>query len=121
MSAKKQATAAPTEASELTKFQRARLRDQEWEKDDIFEVVYWFRQILSVIIGVIWGIIPLQGIVGIGSFGIVQVFVAWLYYARFLNWDEEPIHRTDLVKEGFFPAFALFLLTWIAVFSTLYA
>ena len=28
------------------------------------DVIYWMRQLLSLVIGVAWGIIPLEGFVG---------------------------------------------------------
>nr|XP_006639586.1 PREDICTED: uncharacterized protein C20orf24 homolog [Lepisosteus oculatus] len=35
------------------------------EKDEFLDVIYWFRQIIAVILGVIWGIAPLKGFLGI--------------------------------------------------------
>ena len=34
-------------------------------QDEFLDVIYWMRQIMSIFIGLIWGIIPLQGYVGI--------------------------------------------------------
>lgn len=34
-------------------------------QDEFLDVIYWFRQIIAVILGVIWGIVPLKGFVGI--------------------------------------------------------
>ncbi len=35
-------------------------------QDEFLDVVYWLRQILGVVIGLIWGLIPLKGILGLG-------------------------------------------------------
>lgn len=35
-------------------------------QDEFLDVVYWLRQILGVVIGLIWGLIPLKGLVGLG-------------------------------------------------------
>uniref|UniRef100_G3U667 RAB5 interacting factor n=1 Tax=Loxodonta africana TaxID=9785 RepID=G3U667_LOXAF len=45
--------------------------DAAWEdKDEFLDVIYWFRQIIAVLLGVIWGVLPLRGFLGIaGSFG----------------------------------------------------
>ncbi|XP_045384604.1 respirasome Complex Assembly Factor 1 isoform X2 [Lemur catta] len=45
--------------------------DAAWEdKDEFLDVIYWFRQIIAVVLGVIWGVLPLRGFLGIaGSFG----------------------------------------------------
>ena len=29
------------------------------------DVVYWLRQIIGLIVGVVWGVVPLKGILGI--------------------------------------------------------
>lgn len=34
-------------------------------QDEFLDVIYWFRQIIAVILGVIWGIVPLKGFIGI--------------------------------------------------------
>ncbi|XP_029774527.1 uncharacterized protein RAB5IF homolog isoform X2 [Suricata suricatta] len=45
--------------------------DAAWEdKDEFLDVIYWFRQIIAVVLGVIWGVLPLRGFLGIaGSSG----------------------------------------------------
>lgn len=34
-------------------------------QDEFLDVIYWVRQILGVILGVVWGIIPLKGFIGL--------------------------------------------------------
>lgn len=34
-------------------------------KDEFLDVIYWLRQIIAVILGVIWGVAPLKGFLGI--------------------------------------------------------
>lgn len=34
-------------------------------QDEFLDVIYWFRQIIAVILGIIWGVVPLKGFVGI--------------------------------------------------------
>lgn len=34
-------------------------------QDEFLDVIYWARQILGVILGVVWGIIPLKGFIGL--------------------------------------------------------
>jgi len=34
-------------------------------QDQFLDVVYWLRQIIGLIIGIIWGVLPLKGILGI--------------------------------------------------------
>ncbi|KAM5304154.1 GEL complex subunit OPTI isoform 2-T2 [Glossophaga mutica] len=42
--------------------------DAAWEdKDEFLDVIYWFRQIIAVVLGVIWGVLPLRGFLGIAG------------------------------------------------------
>lgn len=34
-------------------------------QDDFLDVIYWSKQVLGIFMGVIWGIFPLKGIVGL--------------------------------------------------------
>ncbi|XP_011784492.1 PREDICTED: uncharacterized protein C20orf24 homolog isoform X4 [Colobus angolensis palliatus] len=44
--------------------------DAAWEdKDEFLDVIYWFRQIIAVVLGVIWGVLPLRGFLGIAGKG----------------------------------------------------
>lgn len=33
-------------------------------QDEFLDVIYWLRQVLSLVLGLVWGLIPLQGYVG---------------------------------------------------------
>ncbi|KAG8131840.1 putative Chromosome 20 orf 24 protein, partial [Naja naja] len=85
--------------------------DSAWEdKDEFLDVIYWFRQIIAVILGVIWGIVPLKGFVGIAIFCLINAGVLYLYFSSFQQIDEEEYGGTwELTKEGFMTSFALFL------------
>ena len=48
---------------------------------------------------------------------MVTVAVSFFYYTRFLGVDDEEYGRFPLLQEGLFPAFALFLLTWITTYN----
>ncbi|XP_067410551.1 GEL complex subunit OPTI isoform X1 [Emydura macquarii macquarii] len=85
--------------------------DSAWEdKDEFLDVIYWFRQIIAVILGVIWGVVPLKGFVGIAIFCLINAGVLYLYFSSFQQIDEEEYGGTwELTKEGFMTSFALFL------------
>lgn len=47
--------------------------DAGWnDKDEFLDVIYWFRQIIAVVLGVIWGILPLRGFLGIAGFCLIN-------------------------------------------------
>uniref|UniRef100_A0A8C1LVE2 RAB5 interacting factor n=1 Tax=Cyprinus carpio TaxID=7962 RepID=A0A8C1LVE2_CYPCA len=80
------------------------------EKDEFLDVVYWFRQIIAVILGVIWGVAPLKGFLGIAIFCVINAGVLYVYFSSFQQVDEEEYGGTwELTKEGFMTSFALFL------------
>jgi len=35
-------------------------------KDEFLDVIYWARQILGLIAGLLWGLLPLKGLFGLG-------------------------------------------------------
>lgn len=41
-------------------------KNAEWPDEEIFlDWIYWSRQIVGLVFGLIWGLIPLTGIVGL--------------------------------------------------------
>ncbi|XP_060792691.1 uncharacterized protein RAB5IF [Neoarius graeffei] len=93
-----------------------------WEdKDEFLDVVYWFRQIIAIILGVIWGVVPLKGFLGIAIFCMVNAGVLYVYFSSFQQVDEEEYGGTwELTKEGFMTSFALFLVVWIIFYTALH-
>eukprot|EP01137_Pigoraptor_chileana_P036608 Opistho-2@32512 len=100
---------------------RAFAKGAEFEKDELLDVLYWIRQIISVILGVIWGIVPLTGAFGLVSYCALSSAVVYGHFSAVLGLDEEEFGGAwDLIKEGFMPGFALFLVSWITVYSGLH-
>ncbi|XP_021272441.1 uncharacterized protein C20orf24 homolog isoform X1 [Numida meleagris] len=97
--------------------------DSAWhDKDEFLDVIYWFRQIIAVILGIIWGVVPLKGFVGIAilssRFCLINAGVLYLYFSSFQQIDEEEYGGTwELTKEGFMTSFALFLVTSLTFFK----
>nr|XP_021156459.1 uncharacterized protein C20orf24 homolog isoform X2 [Columba livia] len=93
-----------------------------WGTDDEFlDVIYWFRQIIAVILGIIWGVVPLKGFVGIAVFCLINAGVLYLYFSSFQQIDEEEYGGTwELTKEGFMTSFALFLVVWIIFYTAIH-
>lgn len=91
-----------------------------WQKDDLFNVLYWLRQVIGLMCGILFGLIPLQGFAGNLGFLAGCSFVCYVYYARFLQIDEEEYGRWELVSEGLMNAYALFLVSSLACGFSLY-
>ncbi|XP_031562013.1 uncharacterized protein RAB5IF homolog [Actinia tenebrosa] len=111
------------EVSVSETFHKALKSGSTWEdKEEFLDVIYWLRQILAVIIGIIWGLIPLKGILAIGLFCLINAGVAYVYFNNFQKIDEEEYGGAwELTKEGFMTSFAVFLVFWIIVYSSLFS
>jgi len=84
-------------------------------------VLYWLRQILGLICGLIWGVLPLQGFLGLALFCLGSSAVVYVYFQSFQAVDEDDFGGvSELVKEGFMTSFAGFLVTWIITYSGLH-
>ncbi|XP_046334965.2 respirasome Complex Assembly Factor 1-like [Haliotis rufescens] len=101
---------------------KAFTQDAEWtDKGEFLDVVYWLRQILGVVIGLIWGLIPLKGLVGLGLFFIINVAIVYIYYNSFQKVDEEEYGgASEILKEGLMTSFSSFLVSWIILYSSLH-
>ncbi|XP_028667595.2 uncharacterized protein RAB5IF [Erpetoichthys calabaricus] len=106
----------------LTTWSKAFKSSAVWdEKDEFLDVIYWFRQIIAVILGVIWGVSPLKGFLGIAIFCVINAGLVYLYFSSFQQIDEEEYGGTwELTKEGFMTSFALFLVVWIIFYTAIH-
>mmetsp|Transcript_17564 Transcript_17564/g.19763 ORF Transcript_17564/g.19763 Transcript_17564/m.19763 type:complete len:129 (-) Transcript_17564:91-477(-) len=103
--------------TDLTKWQKAKMRDVDWEKEDLNDVLYWGRQVFAIIIGITWGLIPMTGLGGHISYGVLSGLVFYLYYAKYLGVVEEDFGRWELFTEGAMPSYALFMVAWVATYT----
>lgn len=101
---------------------RAITSNSVWhDKDEFLDVIYWSRQVLGIIIGIIWGIIPLQGFTAIALFAAINCGIVYLYCLNFQKIDEDEYGGVwELLKEGFITSFACFSVTWIVFFTGLH-
>merc|ERR1712130_909016 len=90
---------APPPPTAQTKWQKALQPNAEWSKDELLDVVAAAKQILAVVIGLVFGLIPLMGSTGIVSFFVLNVAITFVYYTRFLNVDDEEFGRFPLIQE----------------------
>jgi len=94
----------------------------EWsDKDEFLDVIYWFRQILGVVLGLLWGVVAVKGIIGLAVFAALNAGVLYLYFSGFQSVDEEDYGGVwELTKEGFMTSMASFLVIWIIVYTGLH-
>ncbi|KAL9642726.1 hypothetical protein ABK040_009804 [Willaertia magna] len=97
-------------------------KGSELKKEDILNGIYWFKQFYALICGVLFGFVPIVGFVGIASFLVSVCFISYSIAYSIVRVTEDVIDSaTTVITEGIFPAFTLFLLSWIITFSALHA
>lgn len=111
------------ETSISATFTKAFTSEAAWsDKDEFLDVIYWLRQILGIILGIIWGLLPLKGIFGLALFFAVNVLITYLYLSTFQKVDEEEYGGlTEILKEGLMTSFSSFLVLWILLYSSLHS
>ncbi|KAH7815393.1 putative Rab5-interacting protein (Rab5ip) [Monocercomonoides exilis] len=91
------------------------LSTKEWKT-----ISHWFKQVVALILGFIWGVASIEGFMGIILYLIVSS-VLILGFSRFyfhLNPEDDQLFEfANLITEGFFNQFAMFLLSWIVIYS----
>ncbi|KAK6632784.1 hypothetical protein RUM43_013555 [Polyplax serrata] len=103
-------------------WKRAITANSEWpDKDEFLDVIYWSRQVIGILVGIVWGLIPLKGFVALLLFALVNAGLIYVYFSSFQSIDEEEYGGAwELTKEGFMTSFAGFLVTWIIIYSGLH-
>lgn len=101
---------------------RAITANAEWpDKEEFLDVIYWSRQVIGILVGIAWGLIPLKGFLGLLLFVLVNTGLTYLYFSSYQQVDEEEFGGAwELTKEGFMTSFAGFLVTWIIIYSGLH-
>ncbi|XP_052816357.1 respirasome Complex Assembly Factor 1-like [Mya arenaria] len=104
-------------------FSRALTSEAKWtDKDEFLDVIYWMRQILGVLLGLVWGLLPLKGILGLALFVAINVIITYVYFTSFQKVDEEEYGGlSEILKEGLMTSFSSFLVLWILIYSSLHA
>lgn len=95
-------------------------KEHKWDdKDEVLDAIYWYRQILALITGIIWGILGLYGITGMILFAIVNSIAAFTL-ANQSGYDFDPDDNFLCVKDGFMTTFATFLVSWTVTYTAVH-
>ena len=115
-------SSAASSSSSSSILSRALTSNSEWpEKEDFLDVLYWFKQILGVVLGLVFGVSGFTGAFALGAFGALNAGLGYAYCTGFQGVDEEEFGGAwELTKEGFMTSFAGFLVTWIIMYSGLH-
>ncbi|KAK6023323.1 Rab5-interacting protein [Ostertagia ostertagi] len=122
MSTSKRPPTVAEEYSWTESLSKALRAGSDWsDKDELLDVVYWGKQLLSLIIGIAFGAFSMHGILAILAYIAVSTMVAQHFVVKFQQVDEDDVGGFwELAKEGFGSAFATFMVAWITVYSAVY-
>ena len=112
-----------TESSTLSSlWTRAITANSSWpDKEEFLDVIYWLRQGLGVAIGLVWGLLAIQGAIGLVLFALLNAGLIYVYFSAFQSVDEEEYGGAwELTKEGFMTSFATFMVMWIILYTGLH-
>ena len=100
-------------------FRKAFNSEAEFTKEDIFDILFYLKQLFGILLGVIIAFAGIMGLSGLIAFGIASSLLTYLYVVKFLGVDEEVVPTRDLLKEHFMNAFFPFLLSWTLTYNFL--
>lgn len=84
---------------------------------------YWVKQVIGLLCGVCFGVMPVVGATAITAFIGMAGIVTYIAFSRVLRADLDrlgPEGQWQLVQEGFMPALGTFLLTWTVGYTLLH-
>lgn len=91
-----------------------------WEdRDEVLDAIYWFRQILALVLGIVWGFLGLTGYFGTLSYIVLSSLVAY-GVSQNSGYEFDPDENLMSVKEGFMTTFATFLVSWIVTYTAVH-
>ena len=86
-------------------------------KDVTLDQVYWLRQVLGLVLGVIAGFF-FTGLPGFILFFAIATVTPSFFFSK-AQLKELRITQSQLLTEGVMPAFGTFLCLWVLTHSTL--
>ena len=95
----------------------ATTKESKPEKEDLNEILYVLKQILSLVIGVVAGVFQLTGFPVILGFVVLSYVIPYTYTFKFLEVEEETVEGVDVFKEGFMLGAMMFMLSWTISYS----
>lgn len=97
---------------------KLRKKDSSWDRDQLGDVLHWLRQALALVFGVLFGLIPLTGLLPIIAFVALSSGAMYAVYSLYLKLDAEDFGGDGtLLQEGLFASMTLFFLSWTLVYS----
>lgn len=85
---------------------------------EILSTAHWIRQVLAILLGIVYGVLQLKGLPFVMSFIITSLSTPPALLMLFHEIDQDEVAKIGHIQtEGFMPAGALFLLSWILSYT----
>lgn len=111
------AATAPKETGNL--WARAFSKEATLTPREILTAAHWLRQGQALVMGVLFGFFRITGFPAISAFVAGALAGPAFVLQQFHEIDEDEIAKAGTLQlEGMFPAFALFILSWILSYTT---
>ena len=57
----------------------------KWDKEELMDVLHWWKQLVAVIVGVVCGMVPFVHFAGFIIFGSIMVTFTIMFYRTYLG------------------------------------
>eukprot|EP00877_Chromochloris_zofingiensis_P013534 jgi/Chrzof1/8434/Cz03g10160.t1 len=96
--------------------------NETWGKDEVLDVLYWWRQLVGLFFGLVWGIAPLTGWYAFAGFIVLNMVITVSIYKNIMGVDEEDFGgHNELLGEGVQGSSSVFMVTWILTYTALHS
>ena len=87
------------------------------DKDKILDKIFWFKLIISLTVGIVYGFLGVSGFLSFLLFAIGMTILSFIYFRRILNEDDEGDYQSEVFVEGLNVGIPIFLLSWTIVYT----
>ncbi|EGC28278.1 hypothetical protein DICPUDRAFT_85616 [Dictyostelium purpureum] len=105
--------------SQLFLLKNAFYKDYKFSNKEILQNVHWLRHIISIIVGIVMGVLSVTGYPGFIAYLVSTCGFVAFYYSKFLEIDEDEF-KWELLQEGFMSSLTLFAFSWILLYNILH-
>eukprot|EP00921_Rhytidocystis_pertsovi_P020118 GHVQ01031912.1.p1 GENE.GHVQ01031912.1~~GHVQ01031912.1.p1 ORF type:complete len:149 (+),score=25.46 GHVQ01031912.1:835-1281(+) len=74
----------------------------EWEKDEACEFLHWLKTIVSLFVGLVFGLLSIEGVVGIIMYVAVLGIITYVW-TNSVSIDENVLELSELMQEATMP------------------
>jgi len=82
-------------------------------KDQNLDKVFWFKFVVSIIVGVSFGVLNITGFMSFILYFLGSTIISFFYFKKFVNTDEDVEYQSEVFIEGLNVSVPVFLLVWI--------